>query len=103
MLRTRHKSWFGVATADMLITSEHQPLGFGGCSQWAWIDCRNRRCRSGRHEEYQTFETDVVADYDARTAVERELVPCFASHRCCGACVVPPPLRPISFRSRPRF
>ena len=27
MLRTRHKSWFGVATADMLITSEHQPLG----------------------------------------------------------------------------
>jgi hypothetical protein len=79
MLRTRHKSWFGVATADMFITSEHQPLGFGGCSQWAWIDCRNRRCRSGRHEEYQAFEADVVADYDARTAVERELVPCFAS------------------------
>src|SRR6516225_11906287 len=79
MLRTRHKSWFGVATADMFITSEHQPLGFGGCSQWAWIDCRNRRCRSGRHEEYQAFEADVVADYDARTAMERELVPCFAS------------------------
>src|SRR5262249_32056735 len=79
MLRTRHKSWFGFATADMFITSEHQPLGFGGCSQCAWIDCRNRRCRSGRHEEYQAFEADVVADYDARTAVERELVPCFAS------------------------
>ena len=79
MLRTRHKSWFGVATADMFITSEQQPLGFGGCSQWAWIDCRNRRCRSGRHEEYQAFEADVVADYDARTAVERELVPRFAS------------------------
>src|SRR5215831_12329805 len=79
MLRTRHKSWFGVATADMFITSEHQPLGFGGCSQWAWIDCRNRRCRSGRHKEYQAFEANVVADYDARTAVERELVPCFAS------------------------
>jgi hypothetical protein len=25
MSRTRHKSWFGVATADMFITSEHQP------------------------------------------------------------------------------
>src|SRR5262249_15396165 len=35
MLRTRHKSWFAAATADMFITSEHQPLGFGGCSQWA--------------------------------------------------------------------
>jgi hypothetical protein len=41
MLRTRHKSWFGVATADMFITSEHQPLGFGGCSQGTRIDSRN--------------------------------------------------------------
>src|SRR5215472_17186723 len=33
MSRTRHKSWFGVATADMFITNEHQPPGSGGCSQ----------------------------------------------------------------------
>jgi hypothetical protein len=25
---------------------------------------------------------------------------CSGSHRCCGACVVPPPLRPLSFRYR---
>jgi hypothetical protein len=33
MSSTRHKSWFGVATTDMFITSEHRPPGFGGCSQ----------------------------------------------------------------------
>jgi hypothetical protein len=79
MLRTRHKSWFGVATVDMFITSEHQPPGFGGCSQWARIDRRNPRCRSGRHRRYQAFEAAIIADYDARTAVERELVLCLAS------------------------
>jgi hypothetical protein len=30
-------------------------------------------------EDYQAFEADVIADYDARTAVERELVLCLAS------------------------
>jgi hypothetical protein len=36
------------------------------------IDRRNRRCRSGRN--YPASEAAIIVDYDARTAVERELV-----------------------------
>src|SRR3990172_1601128 len=46
-------------------------------------------------EDYQAFEAAIIADYDARTAVERELV---LWPHCCGASVAPPPLRPISCR-----
>ena len=52
-------------------------------------------------EDYRAFEAAVTVDYDARTAVQRELVLRLAS-LYCGASVVPPPLRLISFRSRPR-
>jgi len=92
MSRTRHKSWFGVATADMFITSQHQPLGFDGCPQCARIDCRNRRCRSGRHGDYQAFEAAIIADYDTRN-LWRSASWCSGSHPCCGARVVPPPNR----------
>jgi hypothetical protein len=46
----------------MFITSEHQPLGFVQCAR---IDYRNRRCRSGRHEDYQAFRAAIIADYVA--------------------------------------
>src|SRR5262249_43257844 len=42
-----------VATADVLVTSEHQPPRFSGCLQCARIDCQNRHRRSGRHEEHK--------------------------------------------------
>ena len=38
-------------------------------------------------EDYQAFEAAVIADYDAQTAVERELVLRLAV--CCGGCGVP--------------
>jgi len=27
---------------------------------------QNRRCGSGRHEDYQAFEAAIIADYDTR-------------------------------------
>ena len=52
-------------------------------------------------EDYQAFEAAVIADYDARTAVERELVLRLASLLWRIRALLP--LRPISCRSRPRF
>jgi hypothetical protein len=43
-------------------------------------------------EDYKGFEAAVIADYDARTAVERELVLRLAS---LFGCVALPPLRRI--------
>src|SRR5271168_3678852 len=44
-------------------------------------------------DDYRGFEAAIIADYDARTAVERELV--LRWHRCCGDCGGPPLSRPI--------
>ena len=52
-------------------------------------------------EDYQAFEAAVIADYDARTAVERELVLRLASLLWRIRALLP--LRPISCRSRPRY
>jgi hypothetical protein len=57
-----------VATADVLITSEHQPPRFSGCLQCARIDCQNRHRRSGRHEEHQAFEAGIMDYDDARAS-----------------------------------
>ena len=43
-------------------------------------------------EDYQAFEAAVIADYDAESAVERELV--FDWRACCGGCVGRPESRP---------
>ena len=49
-------------------------------------------------EDYRGFEAAIIADYDAETAVERELVLRVASGGCAGSS----PSRPICLRSRPR-
>ena len=49
-------------------------------------------------EDYVAFEIAVTADYDAQSAVERELVLRLAS--CCGGCGAPPPSRAACSRSR---
>ena len=47
-------------------------------------------------EDYAAFEMAVTADYDAQSAVERELV-----LRLATACVAPPSSRAACSRSRP--
>ena len=49
-------------------------------------------------EDYAAFEMAVTADYDAQSAVERELV--LNSLVFCGGCVARPPLRAACLRSR---
>ena len=39
-----------------------------------WPHRRDRHCHARGSEDYQAFEAAVIADYDAETAVERELV-----------------------------
>jgi hypothetical protein len=61
-------------------------------------DCRNRSCRSGRHRRLSSIRSGYH-----RAEATWSASWCSGLHRCCGACVVPAPLRPISFRSRPRM
>jgi hypothetical protein len=49
-------------------------------------------------EDYAAFEMAVTADYDAQSAVEREL--CSDWQACYGGCVAPPPSRAACSRSR---
>jgi hypothetical protein len=51
-------------------------------------------------EDYRAFEATIIADYDAHTAVERELV--LRLRRCCGAFAGRPVSKPICCASRPR-
>src|SRR2546421_4003859 len=51
-------------------------------------------------EDYAAFEMAVTADYDAQSAVERELV-LRGLQAFCGGCVVPSPSRADCSRSRP--
>jgi hypothetical protein len=50
-------------------------------------------------EDYQAFEAVIIADYDAQSAVERELVLRLASLLCGYA--APPPSKPACSKSRP--
>ena len=50
-------------------------------------------------EDYKAFEAAIIADYDAESAVERELVLRLASLLWC--CAAPPPCRPACSTSRP--
>jgi hypothetical protein len=52
-------------------------------------------------EDYRAFEAAITADYDAQTAVEREL--CCGWRPSCGASGAPPPSKPIFFRFRPKL
>ena len=49
-------------------------------------------------EDYRAFEAAVISDYDAETAVERELVS--ALPPSCGACAGPSRLRPTCSGSK---
>jgi len=49
-------------------------------------------------EDYQAFEVAIIADYDAQSAVERELVLRLASLR--GGCAAPRPWKPACSKSR---
>ena len=69
---------------------------------------RSSRCNAVRHgltaetviaaledvEDYQGFEAAVISDYDAESAVERELVLRLASVSC-GGFAARPALRPV--------
>ena len=52
-------------------------------------------------EDYRQFEAAVIADYDARTAVERDS--CFAWPHCYGVSVAPLPTRRIYLECRLKF
>src|SRR5690349_1340958 len=54
-------------------TEAGKTAGTAKCSSTR-IDRRNRRCRSGRHRDYQAFEADVIADYDTRMECELEVM-----------------------------
>jgi hypothetical protein len=49
-------------------------------------------------EDYQAFEAAITADYDAQSAVERELVLRLLAY--CGACAGPPQSKPVCSPSR---
>ena len=51
--------------------------------------------------DYRGFEAAVIADYDARTAVERDS--CFAWPHCYGVSVAPLPTRRIYLECRLKF
>ena len=51
-------------------------------------------------EDYQAFEATIIADYDAQSAVERELVLRLAS-LLCGACAARQRWKPGFSKSRP--
>jgi hypothetical protein len=51
-------------------------------------------------EDYKAFEAAVTADYDAQSAVERELVLRLAN--CYGVCAARPPWRPACSKSKLR-
>jgi hypothetical protein len=73
MLRTRHKSWFGVATRLTCSSraSTNRP-GFGGCSQWPRIDRRNRRCRAGRLRRISSIRSGCHRGFEGdRQAIDR--------------------------------
>src|SRR5262245_5989607 len=50
-------------------------------------------------EDYKAFEAAIVADYDAETAVARELV---RSHPSCGGFVAPTRLKQACSRFKPK-
>ena len=74
---------------------------------------QHSRCNAMRHgltaetviqfledqEDYKAFELSVTADFDARTAVERQLVLRLAGSS--GGCVAPLPLKVVCCRSTP--
>src|SRR4051812_45046785 len=47
-------------------------------------------------EDYNAFEAAIIADYDAQSAVERELV----LPVCFGGCAVPPPWKLACSKSK---
>jgi len=49
-------------------------------------------------EDYKAFEAAIIADYDAQSAVERELVLRLAV--CCGDCGAPRQWKPACSKSR---
>ena len=49
-------------------------------------------------EDYRAFEAAIIADYDAQSAVERELVVRLGV--CCGDCAVPRPWKPACSKFR---
>jgi hypothetical protein len=73
---------------------------------------QHSRCNAVRHgltaetvigaledaEDYKAFEAAIIADYDAQSAVERELVLRVAV--CFGGCVAPPQLKPACSKLR---
>jgi hypothetical protein len=50
-------------------------------------------------QDYKAFEAAIVADYDAQSAVERELVLRLAT--CCGGFAAPQPWKPACSKCRP--
>ena len=50
-------------------------------------------------EDYKAFEAAIIADYDAQSAVERELVCDWPV--CCGGCVGPRQWKPACSKFRP--
>jgi len=84
----------------MFITSEHQPLGFvvarsGHRFTAETVVVALEGTKTIKHSKRRSSR---ITRLELRWSASR----CSGLHRCCGACVVPPPLRPMSFRSRPR-